>query len=412
MKIFESEANMQNWLSNKFANGESLSEMIINYDEYKENACIKTGHMVTDKLNDTYLYCLESFVINEVITENQDISLEPKDRLCSDFLVYAPETQSVIIIELKNIHGPTRQAGTEIGAYAAEVRTYLPFIAEGDVITVIISNEWPTLLLHYAFNEIFWLQKKLICLKPQQTDEGVQLSIVDLNALFRTSIQTSISSQQLGGYQLCLYDDELYKGGDYNRIAAYETQMRIALQAMANRGNSLKSHGFAFLWRHCFHVGLAPYNITIINVAPFQSLVNLFKEKDFRPNDATMQFINVLREHDPEGHGYALEDIKNYGQKFIEDFCSPRTEGFDCWENLKPAIFDQTDALAFVGWGIFGELFFDRLAIELKNGIYDCDSTNPLLAISLLNEIIIEDHARIDYSTFRDDEISDDDELF
>ncbi len=187
--------------------------------------------------------------------------------------------------------------------------------------------------------------------------------------------------------------------------------MHTALQAISVRGNSLRSHGFAFLWRHCFRVGLAPYNITIINIAPFQSLERLFHDEAFKLNDTTMRFVDILREHAPEGHGFALEDIKNYGQRFLTSFCDPQPEGFDSWENLKGYVFDQTDALAFVGWGIFGELFYDKLAKEYQDGNYECNATNPLLAISLLNEIINDSYPFIDLSHYGDerDEIEDND---
>jgi len=68
--------------------------------------------------------------------------------------------------------------------------------------------------------------------------------------------------------------------------------------------------------------------------------------------------------------------------------------------NLKPDVFDQTDALAFVGWAIFGELFYDKLAQEYQDGNYEPDANSPLLAISLLNEIIDESYGHFDFSDY------------
>ncbi len=177
MKIFESESFMQQWLSEQFARGKSLADLVSNLEEYDSPFSEKETFSLR-KVIDAFKFCLSSFDNNEVLVENKDISLSDKDILKPDFLLYAPGTQSVIVIELKNIKSPTRQVGTEFGAYAAEVKTHLPFLADNDVINVIISSEWPTLLRHYVFNDIVWLDRKLICLQPVNTLQGIFLEIV------------------------------------------------------------------------------------------------------------------------------------------------------------------------------------------------------------------------------------------
>lgn len=59
-------------------------------------------------------------------------------------------------------------------------------------------------------------------------------------------------------------------------------------------------------------------------------------------------------------------------------------------ETLKPRIFTNTDAIAFVGWGIFQDRLFDRLISMPKHeeaGIR-FESTDPLFAIEMLNQMI------------------------
>lgn len=391
MKLFQSETKMQQWLSEKFATGNALSDLIVNYEEFIRKSVCKNNSMVSRKIANSFQYCLTSFHNNEVITENTDISLNPKDRLCPDFLIYAPETQSVVIIELKNIKGPTRQVGTEIGAYAAEVKTYMPFLSEGDIVNVIISSEWPTLLRHYVFNEIVWLDRNLICLAPIDTTDGIMLEIIDPKKITETEVSLTFSPQQIGGYHLCLYDDELQSGSsNYSRLDEFQDKMLSALQAMAAKGNAIGAHGFAFLWRHVFPVGLAPYNITVTNLAAFKSPKLYSLREQFPSNQTVTRLVKIVRDHDPEGHGQALEAITDYGHRFLTGFCSPKAEGYSTWEQLKPSIFERTDAIAFVAWGIFGELFFDRLAKEYDDidSFFTSESTNPLLAIEMLNEII------------------------
>lgn len=127
MKIFENESAMQAWLHEKFESEISLSELIFNYDEFKNLEIPKPGSLVLEKIRESYLFCMSSFQINELLFANQNISLNPKDVLRPDFILYAAETQSLIIVELKNLKGPTREVGSEVGAYAAEIKSYLPF---------------------------------------------------------------------------------------------------------------------------------------------------------------------------------------------------------------------------------------------------------------------------------------------
>lgn len=396
MKIFENEHAMQQWLSEQFAMGNSLADFVANFDDFEQPFSNKQSFSLR-KVIDSFRFCLSSFDNNEVIVENRDISLNDQDILKPDFLVYAPSTQSVIIIELKNIKGPTRQVGTEIGAYAAEVKTHLPFLADGDVINVVIASHWPALLRHYVFNDIVWMGRKLICLQPVNTQEGIRLEIIPPSLIADTSPEIKFNAQELGGYHLCLYDDRLYGGSDYYGMEDNENQMRCALAAMAAKGNSLKTHGFAFLWRHAFKVGLAPYVITLVNLSAFQKLPRLLLNPEIVLNDITKRLLRILMDHDPEGHGHLLDSICDAGIRFLEGFSKPSPENYTDWNVLKPRIFENTDAIAFVGWGIFEELFFERLHREYQDGEFDYSHDDPLVAIAMLNEIIGEERLYVDW---------------
>jgi hypothetical protein len=343
----------------------------------------------------------------KVLFANQNISLNPKDILRPDFILYAAETQSLIIVELKNLKGPTREVGTEVGAYAAEIKSYLPFLADGEVINVIISTEWPVLLRHYLVNEIMWLNRKMICLEPVEYGNDIALRIVDPAVIADGDLRFSISGQQLGGYHLCLYDYKAISEGDYFRMESHENQIRTALNAMSAKGNSLRTHGFAFLWRNIYEVGLAPYTITLVNYSSFQALPYSFIDPAYVPNDTAMRLLQVIRDHAPEGHGQMLDKISEAGERFLKTFCEPRPEYFTDWGNLKPPIFEETDALAFVSWGIFEELFYERLVKEYEMIDSDYRHDNPLLAIAMLNEIIDETKLDVDWDGLGFDDTED-----
>lgn len=103
-------------------------------------------------------------------------------------------------------------------------------------------------------------------------------------------------------------------------------------------------------------------------------------------------------DHDPEGHGHMLDSVCDAGIQFLNGICQPRPENYTDWSSLKLKIFEDTDAIAFVGWGLFEELFFERLAQEYKNGDFDYRHDSPLLAIEMLNEIVSKEKLYQDWS--------------
>lgn len=299
--MFNKEKDMQDWLSKELKIVNGLSELIVQFDENKEG---KSPPEL--KIIEGYSHCLKSLYINKIISEDENISLKYGNSLKPDFLLYAPETESIVIIELKNIAEPTRQTGTELGAYASEVKSYLPFISDGDIVNVIISREWPVLLRHYIFNEIFWLQRSILCLEPFLNDENkIRLRVLPPTKLVEDNVSLRLSDRHLGGYQLCLYDR-----GSKHCLDKHLEQMRTAVSAMAIKGNAQNNHGFAFLWKDNRSFSLAPYSITILNFAPFQSIERFLHGEDDEPcgvSEMTQRFIKIVSEFGPIGHGQSLE---------------------------------------------------------------------------------------------------------
>lgn len=409
MAIFSSEAEMQTWLHKELTENNSLSHLIVNED-YLDG--FKPNNIQEQKLIDSYRACWKSFHVTELLTANENISMKPGESLKPDFVLYAAETESLIIIELKNLPSSTRDAGTEIGAYANELRSYLPFIADGDIINVVISSAWPTLLRHYVFHEMFWLQRRVICLEPISESGQLRLKIKEISEFADGDISLKISDRHIGGYQLCLYDDSLYgPHPDRSRLDQHLEQMKTALVAMATKGDSKKSHGFAFLWKDNWELSLAPYSITMLNFAPFQGVSRflLKLEADEQPTAMQNKFINLVREYDPTGHSQSLEDIMDVGCIFLKGFCSPAPEGFADWRALKPIMLGRSGLISFRGWGIFGEIFFDRLAAEYQAGDISIAVDCPRLGLKVIEDLIDPDYPDIDVNFYMSD-LSEEDE--
>lgn len=411
-ELFESESKMQEWLSGEFSKDITLGELIVNIEEFEKYI---PKSIEAKKIFNSFSYSLKSLHITEVISEGENISLKSEDSLKPDFLLYALETETVVIVEIKNTKHATREGGTEIGAYASEIKSYVPFISDGDIVSVIISPEWPTLIKHYIFHDIFWLQRNIICLAPILVGSEIKLKIIDVDLIIQAETSFKIGYNHLGGYQLCLYDDNLYyEPENKTRLDPHIQQMKTAINAMALKGNSYRGHGFAFLWKDNWEISLAPYSITIINFAPFQSVERLFHDESFEPNKMTEKFVDIIRNFDPTGHGESLISITDTGSQFLEDFCKPMMEGFHTWDILKDIMLKRSELISFHAWGVFGELYSEKLLEEYKKGNLELKSDDPILGINLLEELIDPEYDFIYLSSYYqdDDDDDDDDDVF
>lgn len=403
MTLFASEKEMQDWLSSVLVDPEGLAELLSNVDAINDT---KPTNLAEARVLEAIQVCLGSLYIAEKIFENENISIGSDEILKPDFVLYAPETESIVILELKNIAGPTRQAGTELAAYSCEIRSAVPFLCDGDIVHVLISTEWPTLLKHYVRHEIFWHRRNIICLQPVEEEGEKQLRILPPDEIAEDVSSFKIGEQYLGGYQICLYDMGLYtEQRDRTRLDKYLEQFRSALLAMATVGNRMNSHGFAFLWRDNWGGSLAPYSITVLNFAPFQSLERFLHINDELPKPVR-RMMELVRENSPQGHGNSLSEITDACMQMVDNICNPMVEAFTDWSILKDIMNDRADYVAFIGWGRFGEEYVENLKREYKNGNFSYSAMEPKIGLQVVCDLVDAAYHFVDltYIRFADEE--------
>lgn len=420
--IFKNEAEMQAWLEDELQICWGLSELIANKEKLEKFSPKK---LEEKKIHSSFINCLEALHVNTVFSANQNISLSGNEILKPDLVLYAPEVAGIVIVELKNSANAARQAGTEISAYAAELKNHLLFLSDGDVFNVIISPEWKTLLKHHVLHEIFWKNRNILCLKPiQKGDSNIQLEILPIQELLNTKLTYQIPEEYLCGYQLCLYDHELKKNNSDERMEYFNNrinQMKAALSVMAAEGERQASHGFAFLWQDndlvSSGISLCPYNITMMNIAPFESVERFFQTiTDISElSDMQRKWVNLIKEHAPSGQGHTFNCIANLGEKFLSSFCKPCSEGYAGWNAHKSIMFDKgrADLVAFAGWGIFQSMFNEKLLTEYTNGNLDTPIDCPYLGLETIETIIDTNYEYINLVwSILDEESLNDDELW
>lgn len=384
--MFENESMMQQWLKEQIlCSDEGFYELI---DEFTET--IDDKEKTKSKIINSYKYTLESLHFTQLISSDENISITTGNVLRPDFLLFSSESQSLVIVELKNIANPTREAGTELGAYTSEIKHYLPFISDADIVHVIISREWPVLLRRYVFNQIFWMDRNILCLEPYKNGNQITLKVLPVEKLVEVETRPPLSPYQLGGYQICMYDSGLHNGSSRDRLDVYLETFKAATAAMAMKGSILKNHGFAFLWKD-HRPNDAPYSITLINLAPFQSLERYFHSSDEIPKIAK-KLIQLGQENCLEGHSGSLNEIADSGMMFLKNFCQPRPEGFLTWVYHKDFLSRQSELIEFHAWGMFHDLLLSRLADTYDEGNISTKITDPELGWGLLEDLIDNDY--------------------
>ncbi|MBH0074600.1 hypothetical protein I6F48_03350 [Pseudoalteromonas sp. SWYJ118] len=396
--MFENESKMQEWLLKELDNVDGLNDLVSNPD-YLGTYVPKNNE--AKKVYQSFLKCERSLNYLELISEDKNISLTKPDSLRPDFLFYSAESQGMVLVELKNIAGPTREVGTELAAYSCELRSYIPYLSEGDLFQVIVSKHWPTLLRHYIFHEIFWNKKNIICFKPISTNDKIRLEIINIDSILEANVGFKISDRHLAGYQLCLYDDHSYDpNADKLRLDKHIQQMNTALQVMSSEGHRQRASGFAFLWKDHLDISIAPYSISIFNMAPFKSIERFLHEVDdiSKLTDIQKKFLKLSQWHAPTGHGDSLQNISDAGIPFLRKFCKPQLEGFHEWGDYKSIIEERAELLTFQCWGIFEEMRDIMLHEEYAQGNLSLNIDCPNLGMSVINRIIDQEYNFINIS--------------
>lgn len=384
---------MQLWLENEMEDAEGLGNLLFDI-ECIENYEPKSE--VDKKLKDSYMHCLPSLYLTEIITKNQNISSSSGDILKPDILAYGIERESLILIELKNLSGATREAGTELSAYAGELKGYLSHLSDGDIMNVIISTFWPTLLKHYVFNNIVWQNKNMICLEPCIVDNKILLKPLELSILLQSEMPQKFGLEHLRGYHICLYDYSQYSPNRApTKLHAQTEVIKASIARMAAEGEKANSHGFLILTKEINGYGLAPYMITLVNAAPFSSIERYFHSDAIKTYE-DLPFIgqkiyDVVSYHEPLGLGANTSKIYTAGKPYLTKICKPEIESINPWAILRQEINNgRTEAIYFESWGIFKEKSMEMLFDKYQNGDYSYTLNSIHLGFEVIEELVDE----------------------
>ncbi len=374
---FPSEREMQAWFESALEEVDGLLDLIRGHEGLDN---LETSNPVAQRIQAGYLHCLKALTITESISFDKNVSIDGASVLRPDAVLYSLEAEALVIVELKNRKQPTRESGTELGAYAAALRGFLPTLPDADIMFAVISTEWPTLLRYYISNEVFWAGRNVLCLQPQVDDGEIYLQILPPDTFAHKATDAHICDQHLGGLHLSLED---YSSQAPDRLEAHLPNMKQAMQIMAATGQAMKGHGFCVLTALRHQQAVAPYVITVVQFAPFRMIERLLRTK-MRNKTFFKQLAKIVCEYDPTGQSAAFMRIVQSGSVFLKGCSKPTMEGFFDWKDLQHGLDLDRNCRYFQGWGIFAERYAEAMAHESQCGPLDSDQLNPKIGLEII----------------------------
>ncbi|WP_308351916.1 hypothetical protein [Serratia marcescens] len=397
--LFQNECAMQKWLESELAKHCGLLSIIDNEYEIKN---YEEKNDTERKIKDSFTICLDSLEHLHLISSDQNISVDKKDKMRPDIVAYSIERNSLVLMELKNIKGPTRQAGTELSAYAAELKGYLSHLSDGDIINVIISCEWPSLLNHYIFNTIVWQNKNLICLEPFKNESGdIKLRCKKIESIIQADIYEKFAHQHLEGFHVSLYDYALgSKKLSESLLHEKIDVIKVSMAMMAAESEKDHSHGFAILCQRNDNTNV-PYVITIVNASGFASIERHFHNESFETIDDLPIIGKCIHDINETycNTGLSASTLKAYNRSRItlDKICSPRIEGPNSWLTLQELTNSPyLEKVHIELWGVFKEKYFEMISELIEDGDTDYEFSDDLISMQcIIDDMIYENYEHI-----------------
>jgi len=106
-----------------------------------------------------------------ITTASKNISLERKEKLFPDLVLFHEEKCKLIILEIKRSVKTARETLTEMLAYDHEIRNLLPFLSNFEIVFCIVSTDYSTLLNHSVAGLITWESKQILCLHARNSEK-------------------------------------------------------------------------------------------------------------------------------------------------------------------------------------------------------------------------------------------------
>ena len=300
---------------------------------------------------------------NELVILNgefiQNISLEKKQQLYPDLLLYNKSNGKYIVGEIKRSREAERQAVTELLGYELEIKNHLPLTSNSEILMILISFDYSTLLQH-SIESLILDHKPIICLLPVMTNgEFEHFDIFCPDCWTNTNY--------------ALLDEKAFQGTTYSINNKYNNEYgdksieelidisETAIEYIRGNCEKYKQHGFSLMWISNDPSQVCVF-ITIFLINPYYLFYNSSNRIIKNPLvDNINDNLDQLHRMNYSVTDFVFSDARNY---LHNDVDSHLEYGIDL-HSFRRDIMHKGNILQCNCWGELGEAI--RMAFINKN---------------------------------------------
>ncbi len=226
--------------------------------------------------------------VDIISTARSNISMERAERLFPDLILVSRVTGHVLVVEIKREDQTTREALTELLAYEQEIRNQLPYLPDSQIMFILVSRSFPTLLSHAIGQTILWQGKQVLALAVTECGASLILHVV-LPVGWTATRLTHVPAK-------CFETVDLVVGPCQPEAANGLDGLILDLtHVIAREGERLGSHGFVLVSAERIAGSSAHRDVLTVGVVSASAMAQEMISRADQPANPT-QLMNYLNE--------------------------------------------------------------------------------------------------------------------
>jgi hypothetical protein len=226
--------------------------------------------------------------VDIVSTARSNISIDRAERLFPDLVLVSRVTGHVLVVEVKRDDQTTREALTELLAYEQEIRNQLPYLSDGQIMFILVSRSFPTLLSHAIGQTILWQEKQVLALEVTESEASLKLRVV-LPLGWTSTRLTHVPAECFETIDLVV------RPPDQETANALDGLMLDLTHVIAREGERLGSHGFVLVSAEEVLGASAHRDVLTVGVVSASAMAREMTSRADQPANPT-QLMNYLKE--------------------------------------------------------------------------------------------------------------------
>lgn len=301
-----------------------------------------------------------------------NISMNSKEKIQPDFVIYIEENDVYQIIELKISGNAERQAVTEVTAYQAELMNYLPGLSYNHFPIIIISQDYKPLLKH-SISSLLMSNQIILCLSVNMTclDKGDTEFLDVVNCCAWKDIKWRLTKDSLHGQTICFYANHSnFPEHEMDKILSYGAQL-VCEEAEKSKGN-----GLVIAWKRNKHDNsydavYTDYFLSYFSINPYANYISTGTNTVIDKN-----IKEVINESAGMTSLYPDSFLSDKMRTLYKDEFSLHIEGHMTIEDFLYA-HEDCQIIKVMYWGLVNEFITDSL---LHNPLFKPQSVTDLYA--------------------------------